>query len=93
MPLAALSPANVAVVTGGASGIGLAAARSFAGMGIKVCIADLGEDRLSGGRSVALAQAAAARSWPCPTDVRDAGAEMRGSSRRPRPLRGACMCS
>ncbi len=36
----------VAVVTGGASGIGLAAAKAFAGMGMKVCIADLGADRL-----------------------------------------------
>lgn len=37
----ALSAANVAVVTGGASGIGLAAARRFTAMGMKVCIADL----------------------------------------------------
>ena len=36
----------VAVITGGASGIGLAAAKAFAGMGMKVCIADLGADRL-----------------------------------------------
>lgn len=32
---------RVAVVTGGASGIGLAAARRFAGFGMKVCLADL----------------------------------------------------
>jgi hypothetical protein len=37
----------VAVVTGGASGIGLAAARRFAGLGLKVCIADLGTERLA----------------------------------------------
>ena len=47
MPHPALSPNNVAVVTGGASGIGLAAARRFAEAGLNVCIADLGEDRLS----------------------------------------------
>lgn len=36
----ALTPANVAVVTGGASGIGFAAARAFAGLGMKVAVAD-----------------------------------------------------
>lgn len=36
----ALIAANVAVVTGGASGIGFAAARAFAGFGMKVAIAD-----------------------------------------------------
>ncbi|MFZ2155938.1 MAG: SDR family NAD(P)-dependent oxidoreductase [Bradyrhizobium sp.] len=43
----AMSPNNVAVITGGASGIGLAAAMRFAGLGMKVCIADLGGDRLA----------------------------------------------
>jgi NAD(P)-dependent dehydrogenase (short-subunit alcohol dehydrogenase family) len=47
MPHPALSPGAVAVVTGGASGIGLAAAVRFARMGLRVCIADLGEDRLA----------------------------------------------
>jgi NAD(P)-dependent dehydrogenase (short-subunit alcohol dehydrogenase family) len=42
----AMSPNNVAVITGGASGIGLAAATRFARLGVKVCIADLGTDRL-----------------------------------------------
>jgi NAD(P)-dependent dehydrogenase (short-subunit alcohol dehydrogenase family) len=42
----AISPDNVAVVTGGASGIGLAAAMRFAKAGMKVCIADLGAERL-----------------------------------------------
>jgi NAD(P)-dependent dehydrogenase (short-subunit alcohol dehydrogenase family) len=37
---------SVAVITGGASGIGLAAAMRFAGLGMKVCIADIGADRL-----------------------------------------------
>jgi len=43
---AALSPSNVAVVTGGASGIGLAAAKRFAGLGLRVCIADVAGERL-----------------------------------------------
>src|ERR1700676_1120511 len=46
MPHAAMSPNHVAVITGGASGIGLAAAMRFAQLGMKVCIADLGADRL-----------------------------------------------
>jgi len=37
----ALIPGSVAVVTGGASGIGLAAAKRFARRGLRVCIADL----------------------------------------------------
>ncbi len=42
-----MSPNNVAVITGGASGIGLAAAMRFAARGMKVCIADLGTNRLT----------------------------------------------
>jgi len=47
MPHAVMSPGHVAVITGGASGIGLAAAMRFARLGMKVCIADIGADRLS----------------------------------------------
>jgi NAD(P)-dependent dehydrogenase (short-subunit alcohol dehydrogenase family) len=41
-----LVPGATAVITGGASGIGLAAAIRFCKLGLKVCIADLGIDRL-----------------------------------------------
>ena len=47
MPHPAMSPSNVAVITGGASGIGLAAATRFAAIGMKVCIADIGAERLA----------------------------------------------
>jgi NAD(P)-dependent dehydrogenase (short-subunit alcohol dehydrogenase family) len=47
MPHPALVPDNVAVITGGASGIGLAAAMRFARLGLRVCIADIGTDKLS----------------------------------------------
>lgn len=43
----AFTPGSVAVVTGGAAGIGLAAARRFAQLGLKVCLADNDGDRLS----------------------------------------------
>ncbi|MHC1948287.1 SDR family NAD(P)-dependent oxidoreductase [Bradyrhizobium sp. UFLA06-06] len=46
MPHPVISANHVAVITGGASGIGLAAAVRFAQAGMKVCIADLGDDRL-----------------------------------------------
>ena len=42
----ALAEGNVAVITGGASGIGLAAAMRIAALGMKVCIADVGADNL-----------------------------------------------
>ena len=42
-----IAKGNVAVITGGASGIGLAAAMAFARAGMKVCIADVDEDRLA----------------------------------------------
>jgi NAD(P)-dependent dehydrogenase (short-subunit alcohol dehydrogenase family) len=42
----ALASGHVAVITGGASGIGLAAAKRFVELGLKVCIVDLPSDHL-----------------------------------------------
>lgn len=42
----ALTPGRTAVITGGASGIGLAAARRFAGLGLNLVLADLPGERL-----------------------------------------------
>jgi len=69
-----LLPNSVAVITGGAAGIGFAAAMEFARHGLKVCIADIGEDRLSSAAAV-LARAApegAASVMTLATDVRQA---------------------
>lgn len=42
----ALIPGSVAVISGAAAGIGLAAAKRFAAMGLRVCIADIGAQRI-----------------------------------------------
>ena len=47
MTHSALTPGAVAVITGGAAGIGLAAAKRFAQLGLRVCIGDLGADRVA----------------------------------------------
>ena len=44
---AVISKGNVAVITGGADGIGLASAKYLAGRGMRVCIADINEDKLA----------------------------------------------
>ena len=73
MPHPALVPDAVAVVTGGASGIGLAAASAFAAAGLRVCIADLGAERLAAAaeRIAAAAPAGAAAVMAVETDVAD----------------------
>lgn len=68
----ALAKGNAAVITGAASGIGLAAAQHLAGLGLRVCLADLGADRLAAARAQILAAgAAAADVITCETDVGD----------------------
>ena len=66
----AIAPNRAAVITGAASGIGLAAAERFAKLGMKVCLADINAETLetaaetirrSGGEAIAV-----------PTDVSDA---------------------
>jgi NAD(P)-dependent dehydrogenase (short-subunit alcohol dehydrogenase family) len=47
MSHSAFSPSNVAVVTGGASGIGLAAAERFVTMNLKVCKSSPSRNRTS----------------------------------------------
>jgi len=61
----ALSKGAVAVITGGASGIGLAAARGFAAFGMKLVLADLSQDALDR----AAAQLPDAELVTVPTDV------------------------
>jgi len=66
----ALSPSCVAVVTGAASGIGLAAARRFAAMGLKIVLADLDGERLRDAASAVAAIASAKEHvLAVPTDV------------------------
>ena len=71
LPHPALSSSSVAVVTGGASGIGLAAAKTFARLGLRVCVADLGEDRLAAAALAvsAVASGSAAHVMTMATDV------------------------
>ncbi|HLW91306.1 MAG TPA: SDR family NAD(P)-dependent oxidoreductase [Roseiarcus sp.] len=71
----ALTKNSVAVITGGASGIGLAAAMRYVGLGMRVCIADLGEDRLAAASqklaAASPAGAAAVMAAPCDVSRRD----------------------
>ena len=67
----AINKSSVAVITGGAAGIGFAAASRFASLGLKVCIADRGPDRLTDAalRLVALAPDGASNIMAQETDV------------------------
>jgi NAD(P)-dependent dehydrogenase (short-subunit alcohol dehydrogenase family) len=62
-----LADGGAAVITGGAGGIGLAAAHRFAALGLPVAIADLAGDKLDA--AVAGLKAAGARAISVPTDV------------------------
>ena len=55
----ALAAGHAAVITGAASGLGLAAAKHLARLGLRVCLADLGADRLAEARAQLLASGAA----------------------------------
>jgi NAD(P)-dependent dehydrogenase (short-subunit alcohol dehydrogenase family) len=69
-----MSPDNVAVITGGASGIGLAAAKRFVSLGMKVCVADVGQDRLTAAEAelVSAAPGGAGNIMAMTTDVSQA---------------------
>jgi len=73
MPHPLLAPAYVAVVTGGASGIGLAAAKRFAAAGMRVAIADLPGERLdrAAAELAGLAPAGTAAILAVATDMAD----------------------
>lgn len=72
MVVPALEEGNVAVITGAASGIGLAVARHLALLGLRVCLADLGADRLAAARAHLLALGVdGADVKVCETDVGD----------------------
>ena len=67
----ALTAGRVAVVTGGSSGIGLAAACRFASLGLKVCLADLSAERLERAAAEVTAVSSVGREavLAVPTDV------------------------
>jgi NAD(P)-dependent dehydrogenase (short-subunit alcohol dehydrogenase family) len=75
----ALSAGSVAVITGGASGIGLAEATAFARLGMRICIVDLGEDRLAEavGKIAGVARGGRDDVMTAAVDVSDVGAMTR----------------
>ncbi len=66
----AIGPGRAAVITGAASGIGLAAAQRLAALGMAVCMADIDAPALE--REAALLAATGADVLAVPTDVADA---------------------
>ena len=71
----ALTSGRAAVVVGAASGIGLAAAKRFAGLGMKVCLADQNAEGLEAAvKAVAATSQTPAEVFGVPTDVSDADA-------------------
>ncbi len=67
----ALTEGRTAVITGAASGIGLAAAKRFAALGMRICLADLGGSALERAATElsALTRRGAADVMAVPTDV------------------------
>jgi NAD(P)-dependent dehydrogenase (short-subunit alcohol dehydrogenase family) len=71
----ALTSGRAAVVVGAASGIGLAAAKRFAGLGMKVCLADQNAQALEAAvKAVAAVSQTPPDVFGVPTDVSDAHA-------------------
>jgi NAD(P)-dependent dehydrogenase (short-subunit alcohol dehydrogenase family) len=64
-----LTTGNTAVITGGASGIGLATAKRLAALGMNVVLADLGAERLAAAADTVRAAAPGAEVMTSETDV------------------------
>jgi citronellol/citronellal dehydrogenase len=68
---AGLFDGQVAIVTGGGSGIGLAVARSLCELGARVAICGRSEERLEQGKRALLARSPEAHVFSRPCDIRD----------------------
>lgn len=73
MSYSAIAQGRVGVITGGASGIGLAAARAMAAQGMRIAIADLGTERLTAAETL-ISTAGASDVLAVEVDVADAEA-------------------